>query len=165
MVSGVMGRGRACLLAAAACGLALTFPARAQQPPPDPAELDPSAPLDPMPDLGVEWPDMDAPDPVPEPEPETEPGPQGGCEPVASATATAATHSDEQHGERGKDAATEQPKEQAPATPPPALAEAPKTEPLRTTVTEAPALDIMREEVHTPRLVRPSQKKRAAPAH
>ena len=32
-----------------------------------PAELDPSAPLDPMPDLGVEWPDMDTPDPVPEP--------------------------------------------------------------------------------------------------
>ncbi len=69
MVSGVMGRGRACLLAAAACGLALSAPTRAQQPAPDPTELDPSAPLDPMPGLGVEWPDMDAPDPVPEPEP------------------------------------------------------------------------------------------------
>jgi translocation and assembly module TamA len=69
MVSGATGRGRACLLAAAACGLALTAPARAQQPAPDPTELDPSAPLDPMPDLGVEWPDMDAPDPVPAPEP------------------------------------------------------------------------------------------------
>ena len=73
MVSGAMGRGRACLLAAAAFGLALPAQARAQQPAPDPTELDPSAPLDPMPDLGVEWPDMDAPDPVPEPEPgETE---------------------------------------------------------------------------------------------
>lgn len=67
MVSGTMGRGRACLLAAAACGLALSAPVRAQQPAPDPAELDPSAPLDPMPDLGVDWPDMDAPDPIAEP--------------------------------------------------------------------------------------------------
>ena len=64
-----MGRRRTCLLAAAACGLALPAPARAQQAPTGPAELDPSAPLDPMPDLGVEWPDMDKPDPVPEPEP------------------------------------------------------------------------------------------------
>ena len=69
MVSGAMGRGRACLLAAAACGLALSAPARAQQPGPGPAELDPNAPLDPMPDLGVDWPDMDSPDPIPEPEP------------------------------------------------------------------------------------------------
>ena len=69
MVSGAMGRGRACLLAAAACGLALSAPARAQQPGPGPAELDPNAPLDPMPDLGVDWPDMDSPDPLPEPEP------------------------------------------------------------------------------------------------
>ena len=69
MVSGAMGRGRSCLLAAAACGLALSAPARAQQPGPGPAELDPNAPLDPMPDLGVDWPDMDSPDPLPEPEP------------------------------------------------------------------------------------------------
>ena len=69
MVSRATGRGRACLLAAAACGLVLAMPARAQQTAPDPAELDPNAPLDPMPDLGVEWPDMDKPDPVPEPEP------------------------------------------------------------------------------------------------
>ena len=67
MVSGAMGRGRASLLAAAACGLALAVPARAQQPAPGPAELDPNAPLDPMPDLGVDWPDMDSPDPLPEP--------------------------------------------------------------------------------------------------
>ena len=45
MVSGAMGRGRACLRAVAACGLALSVPARAQQPAPDPTELDPSAPL------------------------------------------------------------------------------------------------------------------------
>ncbi len=69
MVSGAMGRGRACLLAAAACGLALSAPARAQQSVPGAAELDPSAPLDPMPDLGVDWPDMDQPDPLPESEP------------------------------------------------------------------------------------------------
>ena len=61
--------GKACLLAAAACGLALSAPARAQQSAPGAAELDPSAPLDPMPDLGVDWPDMDQPDPLPEPEP------------------------------------------------------------------------------------------------
>ena len=67
MTSGAIGRGRACLLAAAACGLALSAPARAQQSTPGPAELDPNAPLDPMPDLGVEWPDMNQPDPVPEP--------------------------------------------------------------------------------------------------
>ena len=69
MKSGAMGRGRACLLAAAACGLALSGAARAQQPAPGASELDPNAPLDPMPDLGVEWPDMNQPDPVPEPEP------------------------------------------------------------------------------------------------
>ena len=63
-----MGRGRACLLAAAACGVVLAAPLRAQQSATDQTELDPSAPLDPMPDLGVEWPDMDAPDPVPPPE-------------------------------------------------------------------------------------------------
>jgi translocation and assembly module TamA len=36
--------------------------------PSDPAELDPSAPLDALPDLGVDWPDMNAPDPAPPPE-------------------------------------------------------------------------------------------------
>ena len=56
------------LLAAAAGSLVLAVPARAQQPPAQ-TELDPSAPLDPMPDLGVDWPDMDQPDPIPEPEP------------------------------------------------------------------------------------------------
>jgi len=69
MVSEAKGRARACLLAAAASGLALSAPARAQQTPADPAELDPNAPLDPMPDLGIDWPDMNQPDPVPEPEP------------------------------------------------------------------------------------------------
>ncbi|HEU0310554.1 MAG TPA: BamA/TamA family outer membrane protein [Sphingomicrobium sp.] len=45
-----------------------TAPLGAQMPPPDPAELDPSAPLDPMPDLGVEWPDLDEPEPAPPPD-------------------------------------------------------------------------------------------------
>jgi translocation and assembly module TamA len=50
-------------------GLALaTAPICAQVPPADPNELDPSAPLDPMPDLGVEWPDMNQPEPAPPPE-------------------------------------------------------------------------------------------------
>src|SRR5438067_13659885 len=31
-----------------------------QPPPPDAAELDPSAPLAPLPDLGVDWPDLNA---------------------------------------------------------------------------------------------------------
>src|SRR4051812_23749336 len=36
-------------------------------PPPDAAELDPSAPLDPMPDLGVAWPDLKTSDTAPSP--------------------------------------------------------------------------------------------------
>src|SRR5215207_616728 len=67
MVSGAKGRRRGWLLAAAACGLSAASAAHAQQAPAGPAELDPNAPLDPMPDLGVEWPDMDKPDPAPEP--------------------------------------------------------------------------------------------------
>ena len=35
---------------------------RPRRPPIDPAELDPSAPLAPMPDLGVDWPDLNAKD-------------------------------------------------------------------------------------------------------
>ena len=59
------------LLCAAAAFPFVSAPAFAQQPPappvqtpqqpaPDAAELDPSAPLAPMPDLGVEWPDLNA---------------------------------------------------------------------------------------------------------
>ena len=47
---------------AAGLGLALIAPAFAQSMPPNSAELDPSAPLDPLPDLGVEWPDLNAPE-------------------------------------------------------------------------------------------------------
>jgi len=52
---------------AAALGAILASPALAQAsqpapPPTNPAELDPSAPLDPMPDLGVDWPDLNAQD-------------------------------------------------------------------------------------------------------
>src|SRR3954451_7637511 len=57
------GRGsmrRAARLCAAAM-LPLASAALAQgAPASDPAELDPSAPLDPLPDLGVEWPDLNA---------------------------------------------------------------------------------------------------------
>ena len=45
------------LLCAAAVAVLPLSPSRAQAPAP---ELDPSAPLDPMPDLGVDWPDLDA---------------------------------------------------------------------------------------------------------
>ena len=46
------------LLCAAACFLAFAAPAIAQStPPPSSGDLDPSAPLDPLPDLGLEWPD------------------------------------------------------------------------------------------------------------
>ena len=47
-------RAVACAAAALACPLAPSF---AQT-----ADLDPAAPLDPLPDIGVEWPDMNAPD-------------------------------------------------------------------------------------------------------
>ena len=50
-------RARVRLLCAAVFASLLSAPAHAQ-----PADLDPSAPLDPMPDLGVEWPDLDAPE-------------------------------------------------------------------------------------------------------
>ena len=64
-------RGRARLVARLSCAAAAPFafasPAFAQQAPTNPAELDPSAPLDPMPDLGVDWPDMDQKDAPPPP--------------------------------------------------------------------------------------------------
>ena len=69
MTIGGMKRRRAGLLAVAACGLVLAVPGRAQQTAPDPTELDPDAPMDAMPDLGVEWPDMNTPDAVPVPDP------------------------------------------------------------------------------------------------
>jgi translocation and assembly module TamA len=51
------------LLCAAAAATLASVEASAQtspQPPTDPAELDPNAPLAPMPDLGVAWPDLKA---------------------------------------------------------------------------------------------------------
>jgi translocation and assembly module TamA len=56
-------RGGLRLASAAGLGLALIAPAVAQNPGPPSAELDPSAPLDPLPDLGLDWPDLNAPDP------------------------------------------------------------------------------------------------------
>jgi translocation and assembly module TamA len=64
--------GAARLLCAAASAALVSGTAVAQSappPPPDPAELDPSAPLDPMPDLGVAWPDLKASDTAPPPAP------------------------------------------------------------------------------------------------
>src|SRR5437764_12997674 len=71
MTAGGSSRRAARLLSAAAtlaiastAGIAQTAPAQSQPqpqpPPPDAAELDPSAPLAPLPDLGVDWPDLNA---------------------------------------------------------------------------------------------------------
>jgi translocation and assembly module TamA len=64
------GPGTAFHWLAGCAGLALgAAPLCAQQSPPaGAAELDPSAPLDPMPDLGVEWPDLNQPEPELPPE-------------------------------------------------------------------------------------------------
>src|SRR5690349_12737913 len=67
--------------------------APASPPPSDPAQLDPTAPLDPMPDLGVAWPDLNEKDQVVAPLPES---PQ--AEPVTAPIAEAA--SDEGTSER-----------------------------------------------------------------
>ena len=66
-----MARATARLLCAAALLGVPVAPGLAQQPPP---ELDPMAPLDPMPDLGVEWPEM-------EEQPEPAVGEQAASEP------------------------------------------------------------------------------------
>src|SRR5438552_19152924 len=51
----------AAMLPLASAAWAQTAPPPQPQPqPPDAAELDPSAPLAPMPDLGVDWPDLNA---------------------------------------------------------------------------------------------------------
>ena len=74
------------LCAVAICALAHSpLPAQPAQPPPpaeppDAAELDPNAPLAPLPDLGVAWPDLNAPQAT-SPAPAIEPG-----QPAASAT-------------------------------------------------------------------------------
>jgi translocation and assembly module TamA len=69
-MSGRGSRVRAARLLCAAAVIAFAPPLRAQtattpsppapQPQPDAAELDPGAPLDPMPDLGVAWPELNA---------------------------------------------------------------------------------------------------------
>ena len=79
----MIGRGRrsgaARLLCAAGAGMLFAVPAFAQvvpaqqQPPPRTTqELDPNAPLAPMPDLGVEWPQLDAKSAAPAPQPTTQ---------------------------------------------------------------------------------------------
>ncbi|HEU4957493.1 MAG TPA: outer membrane protein assembly factor, partial [Sphingomicrobium sp.] len=78
-------------------GLAIAAaPLCAQVPPAVPGELDPSAPLEPMPDLGVEWPDMNQPEPEPPPEVEA-------VEPEAAEEAT------EEAAERVEDIAATRP--------------------------------------------------------
>ena len=78
-------------------GLAIAAaPLCAQMPPAGPGELDPSAPLEPMPDLGVEWPDMNQPEAEPPPEVEA-------VEPEAAEEAT------EEAAERVEDIAATRP--------------------------------------------------------
>jgi translocation and assembly module TamA len=69
--------GAARLLCAAGCaalsvtpGFAQPAPAQQEPPPAGEPELDPNAPLAPLPDLGVEWPDLDAKDATAPPQPE-----------------------------------------------------------------------------------------------
>jgi translocation and assembly module TamA len=65
---GSLGRAARLLCAAAilpfvpAPALAQTAPPPGQTPPPEPSDLDPSAPLAPLPDIGVDWPDLNAKD-------------------------------------------------------------------------------------------------------
>jgi len=79
------------LLCAAAVAFVLAAPALAQPAPSgDPTELDPSAPLEPMPDLGVDWPDpgaSDRPSPAPSPDQAADPQPTP-AEPPAEAAVT-----------------------------------------------------------------------------
>jgi translocation and assembly module TamA len=84
------GRLAARLLCAAAALAFGNTGALAQTPaaqPQEPAELDPSAPLDPMPDLGVAWPDLNAPDQPAPPLPEAPPA--SATEPTAGKVAVA----------------------------------------------------------------------------
>src|SRR5687767_14008207 len=62
MIRWGVGR-RAVRSTAIVAGLVLSGPLPAQVPPTSGAEIDPSAPLDPMPDLGVDWPDLETADP------------------------------------------------------------------------------------------------------
>jgi translocation and assembly module TamA len=67
------------LLGAAALAALCVSRAAAQAPPPqpiDPAELDPNAPLAPMPDLGVPWPDLNAAESAPAENPVTSAAPE-----------------------------------------------------------------------------------------
>src|SRR6185503_20067525 len=61
-----------CLPLFAAPAFAQTAPAQQTPPPATEPELDPNAPLAPMPDLGVEWPDLNAKDTAVSPEPNNE---------------------------------------------------------------------------------------------
>jgi len=72
-MTGRVSVGRAARLLCAAAALPLVpsslsaqAPPPQQNPPPDPAELDPSAPMAPLPDLGVDWPDLNAKEPGPQ---------------------------------------------------------------------------------------------------
>ena len=81
-----MGKGRVGRMTAfqrlvGCAAVALTPVPLCAQTPQDPSELDPTAPMDAMPDLGVDWPDMNQPDEAPPPEVQA-------VEPKAAAEAT-----------------------------------------------------------------------------
>jgi translocation and assembly module TamA len=90
---GSIARSAAARLLCAAAAVVAT-PTLAQSPPNQPqgpAELDPSAPLDPMPDIGVAWPDLNAPDETiaPAPEAPAEPAAEAASGEVAVPSASA----------------------------------------------------------------------------
>lgn len=107
-------------------------------------------------------PGFPAPVAEPEPEPAATAHAQPGCDPTAR-TAAVAPRAEEPPAEQApKEQPKESQKEQPAAISPPAMAEAPKTEPMRPAVTEpVPVVDIMREEVHAP--PRAGQQKKRAP--
>jgi translocation and assembly module TamA len=77
----------AAVMAAPATGQTAPSPAPAL-PSGDPAELDPNAPLAPMPDLGVDWPQLDAKDVAPAPQTQVPAGQEAASKPAVEASGT-----------------------------------------------------------------------------
>ena len=77
------GRIAARLLSAAAAAALCAARAASQNAPPEPSELDPNAPMAPLPNLGVDWPDLNAKEAAPTVSPAENPAPSAA--PAASA--------------------------------------------------------------------------------
>src|SRR3982751_1120195 len=76
------------LLCAVAAAALAASPAWSQTAPPpaDPAELDPNAPLDTLPNIGVDWPELNTPDVTPPAPSLANPKPQAAASEAAAAT-------------------------------------------------------------------------------